>query len=185
MSTRYILLDHAHIGDQHIPSSHQTLVLWHDSRITSKITNKSMRRECSVRFMQSTTHAFHDAEAVELSVLVVGISHWSKSLIQSEDSILWKSEPSTSQHKYDVRFWKQSVGTRLLGVFWLQYNFILVSNCEDPSTKPRQKDYLYLVRTCEEKCTVQLEYNNQMESMTIKGIFNILPLFRRCLKELI
>jgi hypothetical protein len=34
-----------------------------------------MRRECSVRFMQSTTHAFHDAEAVELSVLVVGISH--------------------------------------------------------------------------------------------------------------
>jgi hypothetical protein len=68
-------------------------------------------------------------------------------------------------------------GTRLLGVFWLQYNFILVSNCEDPSTKPRQKDYLYLVRTCEEKCTVQLEYNNQMESMTIKGIFNIYLFF--------
>jgi hypothetical protein len=67
--------------------------------------------------------------------------------------------------------------------FWLQYNFILVSNCEDLSTNPMQNDYLWLVCTHEEKCIVQLEYNNQIESMTIKGMFNILPLFRRCLKE--
>ena len=107
----YILLDHAHIGAQHIPSSHQTSVLWHDSRITSKITNKSMRRECWVRFMHSTTHALRDVEAVELSVLVVGIPHWSKPLIQSEDSIVWKSQSSTSRHKYDVLFWKWSAGT--------------------------------------------------------------------------
>jgi hypothetical protein len=65
----------------------------------------------------------------------------------------------------------------VLGIFRLQYNFILVSNCEDLSTKPRQNDYLRLVGTCEEKCIVQLEYNNQMESMIVKGMFNILPLF--------
>jgi hypothetical protein len=53
----------------------------------------------------------------------------------------------------------------------------LVSNCEDLSTNPRQNDYLWLVRTHEEKYFVQLEYNNQMESMTIKGMLNILPLF--------
>ena len=112
MSTsRCILLDHAHIGDPHIPSSHQTSVLWHDSRITSKITNKSMRRECWVRFMHCTTHALRDVEAVELSVLVVGIPHRSKPLIQSEDSILWKSQSSTSRHKYDVLLWKRSAGT--------------------------------------------------------------------------
>jgi hypothetical protein len=73
--------------DQHIPSSHQISVLWHDSRITSKITNKSMYRECWVHFMHSTTNALCDVEAVELSVLVVGIPHWSQPLIQSEDSM--------------------------------------------------------------------------------------------------
>jgi hypothetical protein len=106
-----VLLDHAHIGDQHIPSSHQTSVLWHDSRITSKITNKSMRRECWVCFMHRTAHALHDIEAVELSVLVVGIPRWSKLLIQSEDSIIWKSKSSTSRHKYNVLFWKWNAGT--------------------------------------------------------------------------
>jgi hypothetical protein len=106
-----VLLDHAHIGDQHIPSSHQTSVLWHDSRITSKITNKSMRRECWVCFMHRTTHALHDIEVVELSVLVVGIPRWSKLLIQSEDSIIWKSKSSTSRHKYNVLFWKWNAGT--------------------------------------------------------------------------
>jgi hypothetical protein len=73
--------------------------------------------------------------------------------------------------------------TRVLGVFELWHNFILVSSCEDLSTKPRQNNYLWLVRTHEEKCTVLLEYNNQMESMTIKRMFNILPLFHRCSKE--
>jgi hypothetical protein len=109
MSTsRRILLDHAHIEDQHIPFSHQTTVLWHDSRITTKITNKSLHRECWVHFMHSMTHALHDVEVVELSVLVVGIPHVSKPLIQLEDSIVWKSESSTSGHKYDVLLWKRS-----------------------------------------------------------------------------
>jgi hypothetical protein len=106
-----ILLDHAHIGDQHIPSSHQTSVLWHDSRITLKITNKSMRRECWVHFMHITTHALRDVEVAKLSVLVVGIPHWSKPWIQSEDSIVLKLQSSTSRHKYDVLFCKRSVGT--------------------------------------------------------------------------
>jgi hypothetical protein len=52
--------------------------------------------------MHSMTHALHDVEVVELSVLVVGIPHVSKPLIQLEDSIVWKSESSTSGHKYDV-----------------------------------------------------------------------------------
>jgi hypothetical protein len=83
------LLDHAHIEDQHIPSSHQTTILWHDSRITMKITNKSLHRECWVHFIHSMTHALRDVEVVELSVLVVGIPHWSKPLIRLEDSIVW------------------------------------------------------------------------------------------------
>jgi hypothetical protein len=109
--SRCILLHHAHIRDQHIPSSHQISVLWHDSRITSKITNKSMRRECWVHFMHSMTNSLHDVKAAELSVLVVRISHWSKTLIQSGNSIVWKSKSSTSRHKYDVLFWKRSVDT--------------------------------------------------------------------------
>jgi hypothetical protein len=120
--SRCILLDHAHIGDQHIPSSHQTSVLWHDLRITLKITNKSMHRECWVHFMHSTTHALRDVEVIELSVLVVGIPHWSKPLIQSEDLIVWKSQSSTSRHKYDVLFKKRSAGTCIS--FATRYNSI-------------------------------------------------------------
>jgi hypothetical protein len=65
----------------------------------------------SFSFMHSTTHALRDVEVVELSVLVVGISQLSKPLIQSEDSIIWKLQSSTSRHKYDVPFWKRSAGT--------------------------------------------------------------------------
>jgi hypothetical protein len=94
-------------------SSHQTSVQCHDSRITSEITIKSMRREFWVRFMHRMTHSLRDVEVVELSVLGVGIPHWSNPLIQSEDSIKWKSKSSTPRHKHDVLFWKQSVGTSI------------------------------------------------------------------------